>query len=388
MRFPHAIALTVVGTAAATTATTATMSMSNLKPGVTITYADRFEGDSSDDDSPALSRIQQPALGAAPAPAAEPSSRLSGSLSGFNDRLARSTPSLPSQPPLHQAIPTSTTFTVGVLPKRQSLVERLQATTESAIQVSLSMHDVSIYGRMLASADALPRVREHLLSTSAAGPTTSAAGTCSPPVLPATASRAPAVETLPLTVSEGAHIFFSVVKSYVGPAILYLPHAFLNGGMLFSLVVVLAPLPLPPSTPPRACTSAPHAHAPTRARSTGALCRLQVPVLGVLTTASFYHLALCHIHCAGHPTYGDLGALALGRAGRYAVQAALALAQVMMPPPIPPLHTHPRPPCRPPPSNLPRGRSLATQLAACTSYYMFVAANVRDSASPPPVRWC
>ena len=203
MRFPHAIALTVVGTAAATTATTATMSMSNLKPGVTITYADRFEGDSSDDDSPALSRIQQPALGAAPAPAAEPSSRLSGSLSGFNDRLARSTPSLPSQPPLHQAIPTSTTFTVGVLPKRQSLVERLQATTESAIQVSLSMHDVSIYGRMLASTDALPRVREHLLSTSAAGPTTSAAGTCSPPVLPATATRAPAVETLPLPVDDG-----------------------------------------------------------------------------------------------------------------------------------------------------------------------------------------
>jgi amino acid permease len=111
-----------------------------------------------------------------------------------------------------------------------------------------------------------------------------------------------------------------VVKSYVGPAILYLPHAFCNGGMLPSLLLL--------------------------------------PFLGGLTTAAFYLLIQCHTCAAGAPTYADMAALALGRPGRLAVTAAL----------------------------------VGAQLSTITSYYMFVARNLRDSASLygwalPPDTW-
>ena len=73
---------------------------------------------------------------------------------------------------------------------------------------------------------------------------------------------------------------------------------------------------------------------------------LLLPFLGGLTTAAFYLLVQCHTSAAGAPTYGDMAALALGRPGRLAVTVAL----------------------------------VGAQLSTITSYYMFVARNLRDSA--------
>eukprot|EP00966_Prymnesium_polylepis_P269676 6229637-Prymnesium_polylepis.1 len=64
------------------------------------------------------------------------------------------------------------------------------------------------------------------------------------------------------------------MKSFVGPAILYLPHAFDNGGLLASAITM--------------------------------------PLLGVLCVVSFTSLAQLHVRAAGYPSYGDLAALALG----------------------------------------------------------------------------
>ena len=237
---------------------------------------------------------------------------LAGRLAAPSAANAQSAPQLPSVGPAHEhSVQRSITFTAQSdrpgKPRNLRALKLVQAVTERAIEASLSMHDVSYYGQMLASSEPLPG-REHLLDT----PGSPARGP-----IPLCAEIA---EPAPLTPALYAQVFFAIVKSYVGPAILYLPHAFSNGGMLPSLLLL--------------------------------------PLLGSLTTAALYLLVQCHTSAAGAPTYGDMGALALGPPGRAAVTFAL----------------------------------VGAQLSTITSYYMFVARNLRDSAALygwalPPDAW-
>ncbi|KAL1528662.1 hypothetical protein AB1Y20_009999 [Prymnesium parvum] len=186
--------------------------------------------------------------------------------------------------PVTGSIRTSATFD-GALPSISKGVTNL-------IDASLSVHNISLYTNILSSSGHLEA--GHLLSDS-------------PVDLGALSAHMTEPVVKPLTASLHAHIFFAVIKSYVGPAILYLPHAFNNGGMLASA--------------------------------------LTIPMLGALVSVTFSGLAQCHISSPGFPTYGDMAQLALGKTGYIAVQTALCVAQ----------------------------------LATCTSYYMFVSRNVRDS---------
>ena len=281
-----------------------------------FTSAERFPGDDSDDDESSISSQSgiEPAITASlassassrcsrPTPADSP--ELGGRLAGA-PAAAQSAPQLPSLGPPEHSVQRSITFCEGQPRRRYSreALKLVQAATRRAIEASLSMHDVSYYGQMLASSEPPPG-REHLLfhagsSRVSTSPDSATRGAIS--------LREEIAEPAPLTPGLYVQVFFAVVKSYVGPAILYLPHAFSNGGMLPSLLLL--------------------------------------PFLGCLTTAAFYLLVQCHTSAAGAPTYGDMAALALGRPGRLAVTVAL----------------------------------VGAQLSTITSYYMFVARNLRDSA--------
>ena len=138
---------------------------------------------------------------------------------------------------------------------------------------SLGIHNIRVYDAILASStDALPAL-EHLL----------------PEQRPSTAPLAPS--PAPLRPAVYAHVFFAVLKSFVGPAILYLPRGFDHGGLLFSILLL--------------------------------------PFCGALVTFTMSVLVECHLASApAVPTYGDLAQSALGTSGRYAVQASLAAAQL------------------------------------------------------------
>ena len=244
-------------------------------PGVTEVYADHFPGggDSDDESSVTHSVTHSPKSFSCP--------RVPGLVAA-----SQTTPQLPSMSHHGAAVQRSLTFTEPslsspTLPRSASAfaLARLQLATEKTIEASLSMHDVSVYGRMLASSEQLPQIQRRLIDAA-----------------PAAVGEPP--ERAPLTPGLYAQIFFSVVKSYVGPAILYPPHAFLNAGMLYALLLL--------------------------------------PFLGALTTSCFYHLTQCHVRAAGAPTYGDLAALALGRPGRVLLTVCLASAQLATCAPAPP----------------------------------------------------
>ena len=229
--------------------------------------AERFPGGDSDDDedeseidaslenslkeSSASSRCS-PELGLAGAPAA-----------------AQSAPQLPSRSPApERSVQRSVTFYEGQ-PRRYSrsasALKLVREVSQRAIEASLSMHDVSYYGQMLASSEPPPpghkRLLDHAESSRAAASPESLCAEIGAPLTARRAESAELAEPAPLTPGLYAQVFFAVVKSYVGPAILYLPHAFRNGGMLPSLLLL--------------------------------------PFLGGLTTAAFYLLIQCHTCAAG-----------------------------------------------------------------------------------------
>ena len=149
------------------------------------------------------------------------------------------------------------------------------------------MHDVSYYGQMLASSEPPPG-REHLLFQSESSADAAARGAVSPqrcekieepaPLTPGLYAQVflgvglglgvglevgpprtaygcsldyirlpPGLHTVAAWITYGCslrgmrlQVFFAVVKSYVGPAILYLPHAFFNGMLPLTLTLTLA----------------------------------------------------------------------------------------------------------------------------------------------------
>jgi hypothetical protein len=203
-----------------------------------FTSAELFPGDDSDDDESLISAQDGVELSLNASLASSSSSKCSrptpadspdngGRLAGA-PAAAQSAPQLPSLGPAPEhAIQRSITFCEGQPRRRYSreALKLVHAATQRAIEASLSMHDVSYYGQMLASSEPPPG-REHLLfhpesTRRASSPESAARGAI--PLCEAIA------EPAPLTPGLYAHVFFAVVKSYVGPAILYLPHAFLNG---------------------------------------------------------------------------------------------------------------------------------------------------------------
>jgi len=135
------------------------------------------------------------------------------------------------------------------------------------IDSSISLHNVNIYGRMMDSTSDLQQV-----------------------LLPQTSAQMQPHAEPAGEASLYAHVFFAVLKSFVGPAILYLPHAFANAGLLFAV--------------------------------------LALPAIGLLATYSLYLLVLCHISSSDNPSYADLASRAYGNAGRAAVQLCLTTAQL------------------------------------------------------------
>lgn len=260
--------------------------------------AERFPGGDSDDDESSISSEIATSL--------ETSLKESSASSRCSPELglagapapARSAPQLPSRSPApERSVQRSVTFYEGqprLYSRASSALKLVHAATQRAIDASLSVHDVSYYGQMLASSEPLsPGHKQLLVHAESSRDPASPESLCAEIGTPLTARRAESVEPVepaPLTPGLYAQVFFAVVKSYVGPAILYLPHAFRNGGMLPSLLIL--------------------------------------PFLGGLTTAALCLLVQCHTCAAGAPTYADMAALALGRPGRLAVTAALVGAQL------------------------------------------------------------
>lgn len=114
----------------------------------------------------------------------------------------------------------------------------------------------------------------------------------SPPANADTVGAMPATQKLletPRTGITWQRAVFTIVKAYVGPSMLYLPRAFMHGGLLFSTVALIA-------------TS-----------------------LGSMFT--LHRLLLCRQQYRKPTTYGELMEKALGPSGRYAVNASVVLVQ-------------------------------------------------------------
>ena len=190
--------------------------MENRPTASSFALAERFPGGDSDDDedeseietslenslkeSSASSRCS-PELGLAGAPAA-----------------AQSAPQLPSRSPApERSVQRSVTFYEGQ-PRRYSrsasALKLVREVSQRAIEASLSMHDVSYYGQMLASSEPPPpghkRLLDHAESSRAAASPESLCAEIGAPLTARRAESAELVEPAPLTPGLYAQVFLRV----------------------------------------------------------------------------------------------------------------------------------------------------------------------------------
>ena len=168
---------------------------------------ERFPGGDSDDEESSISSEIETSL--------ETSLRGSSASSRGSPELGRagapaaaqSAPQLPSRSPApERSVQRSVTFYEGQ-PRRHSrsasALKLVHAATQRAIEASLSMHDVSYYGRMLASSEPpLPGQKQLLVHAESSGAAASPESLCAEIGAPLTARRAESaelVEPAPLT---------------------------------------------------------------------------------------------------------------------------------------------------------------------------------------------